>query len=129
MKRLTVLYDAACGLCSRTRTWLLEQPRFLELELLDAASAEARERFPGLAAGAAGPEELVVVADTGEVWRGGSAWIMCLYALREYREWALTLADPTLKPLATRAAEAISSHRRTLSRMFGLSGDRPPGAA
>ena len=47
--------------------------------------------------------ELVVVDDSGGVYRNGSAWIMCLYALREYREWSLRLATPALFPLARQA--------------------------
>ena len=45
-------------------------------------------------------DELVVVADTGEVWSGDTAWLMVLWALVEYRDWSYRLADPLLLPTA-----------------------------
>ena len=91
MRSLTVLYDARCGLCSNARRWLEGQPQIVPLELLAADSAEARRRFPSLAE--TEPEELVVVTDEGDVYRGSHAWIVCLWALRDYRE----LADRLLR--------------------------------
>ncbi len=48
MTGLTVLYDAACPLCSRFRDWLREQKLLIRLDLVPAGSVEARQRFPGL---------------------------------------------------------------------------------
>jgi hypothetical protein len=85
------------------------------LVFLPLQSAEAGCRFPGL--GQLHPEkEMVVISDTGEVWQGGSAWVMCLWALREYREWAQRLAHPALLPFARRACEFVSENRSKLSR-------------
>lgn len=120
MKRLTVLYDAACGFCIRCRRWLEQQPKLLELEFLPAGSAEAARRFPRLEGA---EDELVVVSDEGGVYRGARGWIMCLYALEEYREWSLRLARPALLPLARRAFELVSLNRRSLSRLLRLSPD------
>ena len=82
MRSLTVLYDARCGLCSNARRWLEGQAQIVPLELLPADSAEARRRYPTLAD--TEPEELVVVSDEGDVYRGSHAWIVCLWALQDY---------------------------------------------
>ena len=115
MKRLTILYDMHCPLCRRCRVWLERQPAFVPLVFLPLQSEEVVCRFPGI--GALHPErEIVVISDTGDVWQGGSAWVMCLWALREYREWAQRLAHPALLPLARRACELVSENRFKLSR-------------
>ena len=119
MNGLTVLYDAECGFCVKCRWWLVNQPRFVEMEFLPAGGTDARRRFPELfTPGKA--EELVVVTDEGGVYRGAAAWLMCLWALEEYREWAERLATPLLMPLARGAFSLISASRKNLSTWFGL---------
>jgi predicted DCC family thiol-disulfide oxidoreductase YuxK len=122
MERLTVLYDAGCGLCTSARRWLERQTAFVPLEFVPAGSAEARERFPGLPHPDP-PEELVVVDDEGGVYRGDPAWIVCLWALEEYREWSFRLARPGLGGLARAAFAWISHNRRALSRSLALQAD------
>jgi predicted DCC family thiol-disulfide oxidoreductase YuxK len=117
MKKLVVLYDYNCGLCQRARRWLESQPKFLELEFIPAGSDHARFRFPTLSEKV---EELIVVADDGGVYKGDRGWIMCLYALAEYREWALRLATPKLLPLARAAFQLISENRIRISKLFHL---------
>ena len=115
MKRLTILYDMHCPLCRRCRVWLERQPAFVPLVFLPLQSPEVACRFPGIER--LHPEkEIVVISDTGDVWQGGSAWVMCLWALREYREWSQRLAHPALLPLARRACELVSDNRHKLSR-------------
>ena len=99
MERLYVLYDSRCGLCSWAKRWLLRQPAFLDLKFIPAGSPLAARLFPGLSRPGDPPEELVVVSDQGGVYRDASAWIMCLFALEEYREWAGRLTHPLLRPL------------------------------
>ena len=119
MNKLTVLYDAACGFCVRCRWWLVHQAKYVDMDFCPAGSAEAQERFPEL--GSPGTvEELVVVDDEGGVYRGTQAWLMCLWALVEYREWAGRLASPALMPLARGAFVLLSSKRRALSSFLGL---------
>ena len=122
MRRLTVLYDARCGLCSWARRWARLQPAFVELIFIASDSDEARRRFPDLARHGE-PVELIVVNDEGGVYRGDDAWLMCLYALEDYREWSLRLATPGLKPLARQAFAMLSRSRTRVSRWLGLMAD------
>ena len=119
MKRLNVIYDAECALCRRCREWLRNQPSFVELAFTPLQALDIEERFPGL--GQYEPrKQLVVVSDEGGVYLGAAAWIMCLYALEEYRELSLHLAHPRLMPYAKRICELISHNRLTLSRALRL---------
>src|SRR5262245_5538721 len=119
MNKLTVLYDANCGFCVRCRWWLINQPKYVEMDFCPAGSPEALERFPELAA-AGTVDELLVVDDEGGVYRGTQAWLMCLWALVEYRETADWLSQPALMPLARGAFAMVSSNRKTLSGWLGL---------
>ena len=122
METLHVLYDSNCGFCVHCRKWLERRPVFLVLEFIPRNSPEVEFRFPGLRR-ANLPEELVVISDEGGVYHGASAWVMCLYALQEYREWALRLSRPALLPFARRVCELISKNRLVLSRLFRSSLD------
>ncbi len=115
MRYLYVLYDPACGLCTYIRSWLQRQNAYLPLRLVAAGSIEARQLFPTV-----GAHELAVIADTGEAWIGDHAWIMCLWALRDYRAWSLRLARPSLLPFARQAFAAVSRNREALSQLLGL---------
>jgi predicted DCC family thiol-disulfide oxidoreductase YuxK len=127
MRSLTVLYDSTCGFCSTCRNWLSKQPQLVSLEFIPANHSEAARRFPTLAGAA--PEELVVVSDEGGVYRGSHAWIMCLWALSEYREWLFRLSSPALLPLARNAYAWVAQNRMTLSRLLRLAPDREIEAA
>jgi predicted DCC family thiol-disulfide oxidoreductase YuxK len=120
MKFLHVLYDRDCALCVRCAHWLSQQPAFIELRFLPLQSAEIDTRFPGLKEwrGLDLREKLVVISDAGLVYQGSNAWIMCLYALREYREWSQRLAHPALQPFARRVCETISRNRLLISRFL-----------
>src|SRR5712691_2260630 len=119
MEKLTVLYDAWCGFCVSCRRWLEAQPAYFPLEFLPSGSAAAAEAFPDLANDES-PAELVAVGSDGAVYRDAQAWIMCLYALREYREWAQFLSRPALLPLARQAFEMLSRNRKEISDKLGL---------
>lgn len=124
MKKLYVLYDSHCGLCTWARQWMLRQPAFLMVEFIPAGSAASKSRFPGIEPQGKS-EELIVIDDQGGVYRNGDAWIMCLYALREYREWSLRLARPALLPLARSAFQLLSKNRFALSQFLELKADEP----
>ncbi len=114
MKTLYVLYDVECAFCLRCRDWLKGEPAFVELRFVPKQAPEAVQAFPGIESYLA-EGELVVVSDEGGVYHGPSAFIMCLYALVEYREWSHRLAQPALLPLARKAFELISHHRAVFS--------------
>src|SRR5262245_55400281 len=115
MRCLYVLYDERCGLCTSVRDWLTRQPAIVPLSLIPAGSPDAKTLFPGLSSG-----ELAVVSDEGAVWVGNTAWIMCLWALHEFRGWANYLSKPAFLPLARQAFEFLSKNRSNLSRVLGL---------
>ncbi len=113
---LTVLYDEHCGFCRRCRDWLADQPRHVELELLGARSAEARRRYPGIAAPAA---QLVVVDQDGRTWVGADAFFTALWATKRYRRLAPRLAQPAIAPLAAALYRQVSDRRGSLSEWLG----------
>lgn len=121
MERLTVLYDENCAFCVRCAQWLVAQEAYVPLECVPAGSPHARRRFGELRR--AKKQELVVVDDRGGVYREADAFLMCLFALVEYRKWALRLAAPALRPLARSAFELLSSNRTRLSAWLWNSRD------
>lgn len=114
MKRLFILYDRECEFCRRCRTWLGLQPAYVSMVFIPAQSPEAECRFPGLKQ-LHPDKEIVVISDEGDVWQGAAAWVTCLWALKEYREWSQRLAHPALLPLARRLCEVVSAHRYRIS--------------
>jgi hypothetical protein len=68
----------------------------------------------------------VVSADSGEVWRGDDAWLIVLWALAEYRQWAYRLASPLLRPTARQMFALLSRYRGTLSCQLHLRSDELP---
>lgn len=119
VRALTVLYDADCPLCVHLCDWLVRQRQIVPLDLVPAGSEEARDSFPGLDH-AATFEEITVVGDAGQVYRGASAWIVTLWALRAHRPLAHRLASPGGAALA-RGAVIAAAKWRTRTR-------RPPVA-
>ena len=115
MKTLYIVYDGKCAFCRRCRAWLGLQPAYVALAFIPLQSPEIAIRFPGI--GAMHPDErLVVISDAGEIRRGECAWVTCLWALREYREWSFRLANPILLPFARQVCELVSVNRHVISR-------------
>jgi predicted DCC family thiol-disulfide oxidoreductase YuxK len=110
MKTLTILYDADCRLCCRIKVWLQAQSKYVDLDFIPAGSEAARNRYPQLDH-AATLKELTVVSDEGNYYHGAKGWLMCLWALREYRGWAIRFSSPELAPLARRFVVKVSSLR------------------
>jgi hypothetical protein len=100
---------------------MIGQPKHVEVEFVPAGSAEARRLFPELQADPV--IELTVISDEGDVYTGDGAWIMCLYALVEYRDWSFRLASGPLRPLARRVWDLISTNRGSLSDLLALPSD------
>lgn len=108
MTRLVVFYDARCGFCRAVRDWLAGQRQLVPLEWRAKADAA---------------DELVVVADSGEVWTGDTAWLTVLWALAEYRDWSYRLASPVLLPAARTLFAQVSKYRGSMSCALGLQAD------
>lgn len=126
---LTVLYDDHCRLCRTFSTWLARQPVLIGLDLVPAGSRSARVRFPTLDHDRT-LEEITVVSDSGEVWTGAHAWVMCLWATAAHRALAESLARPSRLPLAKGAAHLAAGIRGvTTSRSGPSGGDYPDDCA
>src|SRR5579872_1342111 len=122
MQKLYVLSDPQWELCCRLKNWILVQRSWLGIALLEQGTERVRRLFPELER-IAGKEDLAVISDEGAVYLNDRAWIMVLYAMVEYREWASRLTHPLLMPLARQAFAALSKNRHLLSRM--LTSDDP----
>lgn len=119
--RLFVVYDSRCGVCSRLRHWMLQQPAYVHVDFVPAHSERARRLFPLLDHGSS---ELMVVTDAGEVYVDDAAWLMCLWSLREYRSWSYRFARGPLRPFARAAWDFLSANRQTLAQMLALKSDQ-----
>jgi predicted DCC family thiol-disulfide oxidoreductase YuxK len=114
MQKLYVLYDPKCELCCRLKNWILVQRSWIGLAVMEAGSEKAKRLFPDLEK-IATQDDLAVISDEGAVYLNDRAWIMVLYAMVEYRDWAARLTHPLLMPLARQAFAAISKNRHSLS--------------
>ena len=115
MQKLYLLYDERCELCRRLKNWVLRQDAWLELHVLPAGSGAARRLFPDLPQ-VATENDLAAISDEGEVYLNNHAWIMCLYALKDYQRWAVRLSHPLLLPLARQAFGTLSKNRHAISQ-------------
>jgi hypothetical protein len=61
-----------------------------------------------------------VVGDDGAVYFGPKAWLMVLWPLTRYRDWAYRLSTPELLPTTKRVVSAISQNRYQIGRVAGL---------
>jgi len=126
VKQLTVLYDPTCGFCVRSRQWLEKQPKLITMRFVPQGSSKQKALYPDLEykTDAQGrPEELIVVDDRGGLYRDDKAWVMCFYALRNYRGLSMRLARPGMGGLARRVYSLISNNRRTISTLLGMKED------
>ena len=123
MNKLTVFYDHNCGLCRACRRWLTRQPTYFEIEFVPYDSLAARAICPEI--GKLDPgRQIVAMADNGDLYRGGAAWVMCLYATREHRPLAMKLANPLLLPIAKKICALVASKRLSISALLRLKSDR-----
>jgi predicted DCC family thiol-disulfide oxidoreductase YuxK len=123
MKRLYVLFDGDCPLCEAVVRRLREQPMFVDVQFMSSDAPRAAEMFPQIVTSV--PQtEVVAIADTGEVYRGDAAWLMTLWALREYRAWSVVLAKPGYRGLVRWAVASVGRHRMSLSKLLRLSEKR-----
>lgn len=127
VRSLTVLYDPHCGLCREARAWLERQATFVPLVFVGAGSDLAAERFPGLDRHDT-LRRLTVVSDAGAVYRGVRAWLMVMWALREWRDRSITLAWGPVRPLVAFGLWLVST-LRVRTRCEGSCGTGHPDLA
>ncbi|NCF88835.1 MAG: hypothetical protein GWQ05_22240 [Verrucomicrobiaceae bacterium] len=84
-------------MCHASRQWLSIQPKFFDLRFVAFQSEEATAILPALA-DYQPDRQLIVLSDDGRLYLGDGAWIMCFYALADYREWAQRLSNTRLAP-------------------------------
>jgi predicted DCC family thiol-disulfide oxidoreductase YuxK len=128
MKTLYVLYDHSCGMCCAAVDRLKREPKYVQLRVLPRTSQAAYSRFESLI-DPSRPDEVIAIADTGEVYTGDAAWIMVLYALQTYRPLAMTLSSPMWRPWVGKAITIIGANRQRLSTVLGLKPDEEVIAA
>jgi len=104
---LTVLYDPTCPTCSRARLWLESRAQLVRLDFVAAGSDEARTTFPHIDH-ARTLNEITVISDDGEIFVDDNAWVVCLWALRDYRRVASLMTTPALRPMARRVITMVS---------------------
>lgn len=126
MQKLYVLYDPKCELCCRLKNWILVQRSWIGIAVVEAGSEKAKRLFPELEQ-IATRDDLAVISDEGAVYLNDRAWIMVLYAMVDYRDWAARLTHPLLMPLARQAFAALSKNRHAISNW--LSSEDPEAIA
>ena len=124
--RLTVLYDADCPICRRSREWLAGQAQLVPLLFVPAGSAEAWARFPALDHDST-LRKITVIGDNGSVYTGERAWLVCLWALRTWRSAAIRFSRPGHQGYV-RAAARTAERIRTVLKTPDHYGDRCEGA-
>jgi predicted DCC family thiol-disulfide oxidoreductase YuxK len=122
--RLTVLFDADCGFCSRTAEVLRRLDRHRGLELIAVQRAHlVRPDAP--------PEarllETIHVRDAGGTWAtGGAAWVRIAAAVPWLRPLSLVARVPLLDRLVEPVYRLVARNRHLLSRAFGADACRFP---
>lgn len=120
--QLTVIYDPDCELCRRCKGWMISQPQLVPILFTEATNPAVLSW-----AGRSVPvgKELVVVSETGLTWSGADAFLVCLWALKDYRTLANTLQRRGLSHVARKLFLGISHGRSWVSPMLGTSEDVP----
>lgn len=114
----TVIYDAHCGVCSRSVAWLQRQRADQPLRFLAAHSEEAIRLVP-----VRPPNQMAIVSPSGEVLLGADGWIGCMSALPRYRWLARAMAWPVAKPFVRAGYGLVARNRLRLSAMLGRKPD------
>ncbi|MET7837983.1 DCC1-like thiol-disulfide oxidoreductase family protein [Streptomyces sp. NPDC005356] len=111
VRRLILLYDAQCPLCTFLRNWLARQRQLVPLDLVPAGSDEARRRCPGIDH-ISTLSEITLVGDSGQIYRGPAAWVVTLWALSEYRPLSHKFSTPAGARLARAAVLTAAKYRQ-----------------
>jgi predicted DCC family thiol-disulfide oxidoreductase YuxK len=115
--RLTVLFDADCGFCSRTAEVLrrLDRRRALELVAVQRAHLVLPDAPPE-----ARLLETIHVRDGGASWAtGGAAWVQVAAAVPWLRPLSLVAKLPLFDRLVEPAYRLVARNRHLLGRAVG----------
>lgn len=117
VKKIEVFYDGRCGMCCSFHEWIHRQERAFEIDFVPYQAERAEEVFPGIHT-LDPAREMIVRADSGEIYRGAEAWVMCLYSCANHRAMAKRLARPAMIAVAIRVCHLLAANRHGLSKVF-----------
>lgn len=116
-RRVLVLYDADCGICTHTARILRRLDRARRLDLTALQTAAERQDTPSL-------EVLlrsIHVRGAGEPWSvGGAAFVRISREIGVLRPLGLLASLPLLRRLVEPAYGFVASNRHRISRLLGL---------
>ena len=116
----TLLYDADCGVCIATATWLADQVPATRLGLLPLQQASSDPRIAALVEGRELAESLHFVAADGAVFTGARAALAAGRLIPILGLYAALLDRPLGHLLLEPLYREIASHRRLIGRLLGL---------
>ena len=121
----TLLYDADCGLCVATATWLGQQVPASLLGLLPLQQADTDARIAALVRGYDVAARLHFVRADGAVLTGARAALAAGRLLPILGWYAALLDRPRGHRLLEPLYAEIASHRRRIGRLLGLPAECP----
>ena len=121
----TLLYDADCGVCIATATWLAFRVPPSRLGLLPLQQAASDPRIAALVEGRDLTESLHFVAADGVVLTGARAALAAGRLIPILGLYAALLDRPVGHLLLEPLYREIASHRRRIGRLMGLPEECP----
>lgn len=121
----TLLYDADCGLCIATATWLAERVPARRLGLLPLQRAGTDPRIASLVEGRDLGESLHFVGSDSAVLSGARAALAAGRLIPVLGLYAALLDRPLGHRLLEPLYREIASHRRRIGRLLGLPEECP----
>jgi len=114
----TVIYDAHCGVCSWSVAWLQRQKADQPFRFLASDSEEAIRLVP-----VRPPNQMAIVAPSGEVLLGSDGWIGCMSVLPRYKWAARVMAWPVVNPFVRLGYGIVAKNRLRISKLLGRKPD------
>ena len=121
----TLLYDADCGVCIATATWLAGRVPPSQLGLLPLQHAATDARIAAIVEGRNLAESLHFVAADGSVLTGARAALAAGRLIPILGLYAAVLDRPLGHQLLEPLYREIASHRRRIGRLLGLPEECP----
>lgn len=123
-RALTVIFDDHCAFCDRCVQWLRHERCYVPLTFLPLHASETRAQFPKLS-NEINLQRFIVIDDRGGVYLESAGRLMCLYATVRYRQLAMGLSKPIVKPIVSAIMNRASQHRYFISWLLGLNAIAP----